>query len=313
MCDLRFAIGLGLLAMVVSGCGTSLDPTATWHSKCGWKAEDYFTDPKVIALCHAIEADDLAEIDRLVAAGADVNAQGKGKMTPLLWAFPDNKLPRFKRLLEHKADPNVIIESDFNTRGAMGSGDAVTHLVCKTAFPGYFEAVFEHGGDPSLRNSGPGKMNDVPISLVIQWGNRDREGKVKQLIDLGADLDVIAGDVTPTMLAVRWGGQYSIAAMLLEAGADYRSYDLQGLWRLVHVVVGKEDILSQYTPQQRAEHEEILRWLEKHGESAEIARADVKRWRSWLGSPRGEFGRRRAAEIAERDAKEKAAAPKGLE
>jgi hypothetical protein len=49
----------------------------------------------VIALCKATEANDIAEIDRLVAAGADVNAQGEGNMTPLLWAYPDNKLERF--------------------------------------------------------------------------------------------------------------------------------------------------------------------------------------------------------------------------
>src|SRR5689334_16940629 len=84
-------------------------PYATWHEKHNWKAEDYFVDPQVIALCRAIEANDLAEMDRLIAAGADVNGQGKGKMTPLLWALPDNKLARFERLLQHGADPNVII------------------------------------------------------------------------------------------------------------------------------------------------------------------------------------------------------------
>jgi ankyrin repeat protein len=130
---------------------------ATWHQTCGWKAADYFDDPQVIALCKAIEANDLKEIDRLVAAGADVNAKGKGNMTPLLWAFPDNKLPRFKRLLEHGADPNVILsEHDFNARGEMKAGKSVTHMASTTSFPGYFEAVFEHGGDVNLVETGKG-------------------------------------------------------------------------------------------------------------------------------------------------------------
>lgn len=73
------------LCLPAAGCGLmAMLPGATVHQRCGWKAVDYFTDPQVIALCHAIEANDLAEMERLVTEGADVNAQGKGKMTPLL-------------------------------------------------------------------------------------------------------------------------------------------------------------------------------------------------------------------------------------
>jgi hypothetical protein len=58
---------------LIAGCQEVSRVTApTWHQKCGWKAEDYFDDPQVIALCKAIEANDLAEIDRLIAAGVDV-------------------------------------------------------------------------------------------------------------------------------------------------------------------------------------------------------------------------------------------------
>ena len=41
-----------------------------------------------MSLCKAIEAKDLKEIDRLVMSGVNVNAKGRGNMTPLLWAFP---------------------------------------------------------------------------------------------------------------------------------------------------------------------------------------------------------------------------------
>lgn len=74
------AVALCLAAM---GCGVSnWLPVKATHERFGWKAEDYITDPQVVSLCHAIEAKDLAEMERLVKAGADVNAQGKGKMTP---------------------------------------------------------------------------------------------------------------------------------------------------------------------------------------------------------------------------------------
>lgn len=46
------------------GCGTTnLLPSRTFHQRCGWTAEDYFTDPQMIALCKAIEPNDLAEMD----------------------------------------------------------------------------------------------------------------------------------------------------------------------------------------------------------------------------------------------------------
>ena len=81
-----------LVFLPLAGCTeVSRVVGSTWHEKCGWKAKDYFDDPQVIALCQAIEANDLKEIDRLVAAGANVNAKGKGNMTPLLWAYPDNQ------------------------------------------------------------------------------------------------------------------------------------------------------------------------------------------------------------------------------
>jgi hypothetical protein len=276
---------------------------STWHQKCGWKAEDYFDDPQVIALCRAIEANDIAEIDRLVAAGADVNAQGKGKMTPLLWALPDNKLDRFKRLLELGADPNVVIESNFNTRGAMSAGDSVTHMACKTAFPGYFEAVFAHGGDPNLERTSLVGFHDTPLFTIIKSGGASKE-KIQFLIDKGTNLNYMNRvGATPVMQAVSWGGQYDIALMLLRAGADHKVRVLDNNSRLVHLVVKLESRLPYCTPQQKASYRDLVKWLEDHGESLEEARADHERWRSW-STTTGEFRRKGDAEIARRKAKE---------
>lgn len=278
-------------------------PDSTWHEKCGWKAEDYFDEPQVIALCKAIEANDLAEIDRLIAVGADVNAQGKGNMTPLLWAFPDNKLERFQRLLEHGADPNVVIESDFNTRGGMSAGDSVTHMACKTAFPGYFEAVFKHGGDPNLVKDGI-VSNETPLFTLIKGSAQNKNSKMKILIDKGADLDhVDGGGLTPTMTAVGRGGQYDIALMLLDAGADYKVYIPGNNSKLVHVVIKQERLSEVWTPQQRTDYPKLVKWLEDHGESLEEARMDIKRWASWIGTP-AQQAKLRRQEIAARKARE---------
>ena len=290
------AVGCGVLAML---------PGATIHQRCGWKAEDYFTDPKVIALCHAIEASDLAEMERLVKAGADVNAQGKDKMTPLLWAFPDNQLPRFKWLLEHGANPNVVVEGEFNTRQSISSGDSVTLMSCKSAFPGYFEAVFDNGGDPNIRHTGPLGFEHTPLFAVITRGSGDKAAKIRRLIDLGADINDRGTGGTPVMQAVTWGGQYDLALMMLEAGADHQVYQHNDYRRLIHVVAGQERRLKKYSPEQQAGFHKLVKWLEDHGESYEEAKADIARWDSWSGAT---FRQKMDAEIAERKAREKAAA-----
>ena len=290
-----------------TGCGVpNLLPGGTTHQRCGWKAEDYFTDPQVIALCHAIEANDLAEMERLVKAGADVNAQGNDKMTPLLWAFPDNQLPRFKWLLEHGANPNVVVEGEFNTGQSISRGDSVTLMVCKTSHPGYFEAVFDNGGDPNIKHVGPLGRSHTPLFTVISRAAGDKQSKIKRLIELGADMNALALGTTPLGMAVGWGGQYDLALMMLMAGANFRTFDEDEVQRLIHRVAGQERRLNEYTPEQRAGFHELVKWLEDHGESYEEAKADIARWDSWCRST-GEFREKMDAEIAERKAREKAA------
>jgi hypothetical protein len=114
---------------------------AAWHEQHGWKAADFFTDPQVIALCDAIAANDVARMKAIIAAGADVNACGKGNITPLLWAFVDNKPERFRLLLEAGANPNVYIESDFGIRQAISPGDSVTHMACRSTFDHFWPVL----------------------------------------------------------------------------------------------------------------------------------------------------------------------------
>ncbi len=293
-------IAISVVGLFLTACGaaTNLIPT-TWHHKCGWKAGDYFDDPQVIKLCQAIETDDIAEIDRLVAAGANVNAKGKENMTPLLWAFPDDKLKRFSRLLEHGADPNVVIEGEFNIRGEMRAGDSVTQMACRTKFDGYFEAVFAHGGDPNLVRKDRIFSGDTPLFAVISGSAANKIEKVKLLIDKGADINYMNGSwVTPAMHALA-RGRYDIALVLLAAGADHKVYMPKSNTRLVHVVIGEERRSAIWTPEQKADYEKLVRTLKDRGESFEEAKADIARWRSWNAAS-DEYRRNMDAEIAER-------------
>jgi hypothetical protein len=301
----QFSLVFALGVVTLVGCSeVSKVVGSTWHDKCGWKAEDYFDDAGVIELCRAIEKNNLTAMQRLIDDGVNVNAKGKGNMTPLLWAYPDNKLERFELLLKHGADPNVIIESDFNTRGGMGPGDSVTHFACKSSFPGYFEAVFNHGGNPNLINPGKGNFDDSPLLLTIKFGGANKSEKIRTLLKMGAEINYMndAGK-TPVRQAVTWGGQYDLALTLLDAGADPRVYIPMSNSRLIHTVIREERRRATWTPQQKADYERLIKWLEDHGESVEKAREDMQRWDSWSRSS-GEYRRKLDAEIAERKAEE---------
>ncbi|MCA9122367.1 MAG: ankyrin repeat domain-containing protein [Planctomycetaceae bacterium] len=289
---------------LVTGCSVvTSEFESTWHERCRWIPENYFSDEKVIALCHAIEADDLKEIDRLVAAGADVNAKGKGNMTPLLWAFPDNKPERFKRLLEHGADPNVMVTDDFNTRSAIKAGDSITHMSARTWFPDHFKYVMQHGGDANLVHP---EYESTPLFSVIEGSGRNKEERVRLLIEKGADLNRKSLGATPAMQAVSWFGQYRIALMLLEAGADPTVYASRQEARLIHMVVFSEKRVPIESEQQKQDRAMLIAWLEQHGESFAAAREDAARWAGTSSKSPTELKELRRAEIAARHAREAA-------
>jgi hypothetical protein len=134
--------------------------TRTPHQRLGWKSRDFFSDKGVIALCNAIEKKDLAEIDRLVKSGVNVNAKGRGNMTPLLWAFPMGE-EVFKQMLELGADPNVKLtervlpvafEPGDSVMIACATHDVLDGLLHNGYFPGarmdnYLKLALKHSGE----------------------------------------------------------------------------------------------------------------------------------------------------------------------
>ena len=270
-----------------------LSPETRWHAAAGWKAEDYFDDRAVVELCQAIERNDLAEMKRLISAGANVKAIGKDAMTPLLWAFPDRKLERFAMLLEHGADPNVFFESDFGVanrpfhpypaggsffldRGSI-TGMAVTHLAARAQDIGYLRLVLAHGGDANIVDQ---KNGVTPLDIVAdRYFHEDILQRFELLISKGANLDRYCKfkGGTPVVLAVQHD-RFAAALLLLESGADPTLYLPIHVDKLIHYVVRKEDRLGDYRPEMVAEYQSLVKWLEEHGESVAEARKEITQW-----------------------------------
>jgi len=272
------------LLVLVSGCVengmSNIMPSnkRSFHQKFNWKAENFFDDSMVISLCKAIEANDFKAIDRLIAEGANVNAKGEGNMTPLLWAFPDDKIDRFKLLLKHGADPNVLITTNLGIPNAFEPGVSVTILAAKTYFPDYFSAVMEYGGDPNLR----GPMGGTSLHAIIKSPAANRLERIELALKHGADINAVdLTHTTPVMMAVGWAGQYEVALRLLESGADFEIYYYDELQKLIHFVVKEENLPRSRSAERTTSFDRLATWLAEHGQNADEARSDLERWASF--------------------------------
>lgn len=167
----------------------------------------YFNDPDVVALCKAVMAGDIKAIDRLVAAGADVNATGKDGMTPLLFSIVGANKAGLQHLMEHGADPNLQMEDR----------DSFMLYAARARDTDYLKMGLAHGGDPNLR----GKMNRTLLFEAAMENNENVKESLRLLLDQGADIDAI--DVSQETAAMVAAGinQFRSALYLLEEGSDY--------------------------------------------------------------------------------------------
>lgn len=196
------------------------------HQRLNWKAGKFFTDAGVIALCRAIEARDLAKIDELVKSGVDINAKGRGNMTPLLWAFPMGE-DVFKKMLDLGADPNVKLtentlilpKSKSVTFACVELVDGLMYssLFHDVAMDNYLRLVLEHGGDPNSEDMD----GETPLFAAFNYSPHAAR-KVAELTRFGADLNHRDKQGYTAVYSAAGGGVYDSALVLLQAGADYR-------------------------------------------------------------------------------------------
>jgi ankyrin repeat protein len=304
-----------------------LIPESRWHHVVKWKAEEYYEDPQIIELCRAIERDDIFEMQRLIAEGAQVNIVGKQGMTLLLWAFPDRKIERFALLLKHGADPNVYFESDFGTKQkplhphpsggqlttdtGCRAGQTVTHLACRSPVFEYMELVFRHGGTATLEDI---QTKEQPLDMVISRELSDRRRRVEILIQAMADLNRFCGyrQSYPVIQAAKLH-DYETVLFLLQAGADYNATTPRNKETLVHYILRHEEYVPFQLAKQTADYQAVVKWLQEHGAEFEQARADLDRGGPW-GKARKEqrereieqYQKRKQVEAQQREEKLKA-------
>ena len=250
-------MGLALWAAAIAGCGGGVDGK---H-----RPEQYWSDPKAVALAKAIGRGDLAELDRLVADGADVNAVGSENASPLAWAMARQQKEAFKRLLEHGADPSVRFAHFASVVHAAAQVDKDSD---------WLRAVLEHGGNPN--NPGfPLLPGDNPVfdaigkeeTPIFEAIESRRKESIELLINAGADIDhANATGVTPLIFAAQrnW---FDTVYYLLQAGADYQKKTRNGLdlmYETINTSVDPDHELGRW-------REKVIDWLRDKGVSFDDA------------------------------------------
>lgn len=295
--------GYLLLACSSLCCGAediSPEAAAKFYERAEWKAEDYFDDPLVLELCSAIEANDLEVMRRLIEEGVDVNAKGKGNVTPLLWAYPANQLDRFKLLLEHGADPNVQLTENmpkvkgfFSKHHLVIKGDSVTWMAMQTRFDSYLELVIEHGADVNQIHP---RWKNTLLDSAVGWNKFEA---VKLLVKNGANLDWKTPEGSTIVMGPIQNGKYEMTLLLLELGADYSIYTPESNFRLIHFVAREErtrDFVRKkdwrksndfrrsnpWVEGDEERHQKVVDWLEARGEDYKKAQAEERLWWEWL-------------------------------
>lgn len=206
MRKLAFVLFLLCLQVNLSACSAE-------HSQI----KTYFTDPDTRALVVAAVDGNTGEIDRLVAAGVNVNARGKDGMTPLIWTICHLKKTGYQSLLEHGADPNLQIQSGIH------EGESVMGTATQLPDSSYLKLALLHRGDPNLVNKSS-YYDYNPLFSAVMAGIK---ANVDLLIQAGANINAADdGDDSQTPLVAAVDEQnYEIAYQLLQAGANYRITD----------------------------------------------------------------------------------------
>lgn len=206
-------LGVVLMTFAAAAFGqTNVDEAMSMVRTVAARAPDYYPFPSGAqsSLVQAAASNDSAAVDDALRAGANLDFAGEHGISPLLWLLLKQEYGGFVLLLERGAAPNLV------TVNSSSLPENVVHSAAMLEDSRYLRAALEHGGNPNLVLDSR-RTGYAPIHAAIR---HRRPNNIKLLLSAGADIDHRdVGEGTPLLYAAAQG-QWSIALLLLESGAD---------------------------------------------------------------------------------------------
>jgi ankyrin repeat protein len=163
-----------------------------------------------------IRANDLARLEGMLAAGANVNAKDERGITPLMYAAWVGSVDAMRRLLDRGADPNL----------ANSSGSTAIML-----------SATEIAKVRLLKDRGA-KLNVASTrgrTALFVAAMSDRSADIARLlISAGADVAVVDGMKMTMLHAAALGNDAETVRLLIDAGLDVNATDFQGFTPLIY-------------------------------------------------------------------------------
>ena len=194
----------------------------------------------------AVRADDLAKVNKLLAAGADAKAANRYGVTPLYLACQNANPAMIERLLKAGVDPNSVSTE----------GETALMTVARTGVVEAAKVLLDHGAKVDAREEWHGQT-------ALMWAvDEQHPAMAKELIAHGADVNAVSninkwerqvtseprdkwlplGGLTPLLFAARQGC-VECANVLLEGGAKINTTDPDGISPvLLAIINGHYDV-----------------------------------------------------------------------
>jgi len=188
----------------------------------------------------AVRADDMAKVNKLLAAGADVKAANRYGVTPLFLACQNANPAMIERLLKAGADPNSVSTE----------GETALMTVARTGVVEAAKVLLDHGAKVDAREEWHGQT-------ALMWAVDEKHAAMaKQLIAHGADVNAVSninkwerqntseprekwlplGGLTPLLFAARQGC-VECAQVLLDSGANINMTDPEGISPILIAII----------------------------------------------------------------------------
>ncbi len=212
-----------LMAFLFTACGKSLGSTLLTlggkrdPDRVGFLSmtiyEMFPNDRQLRSLALAASSGDIKKIDKLVASGVDVNAVGERGLPAAFWVLFNPNKEGFKRLMEHGANPNILLKTSF------AGSEYYTSLIHKAAGlhvdVEYLKMILEIGkGNPNLTLPDSGTR---PIQEAVYPG---KEEFFSLLYSAGAEVNY--NDGYDTLLDNAFSASnYELGFFLLKQGVGF--------------------------------------------------------------------------------------------